>query len=106
MPGWVEKEAVRLMGKKDKFPLAWAGNYLALDRVPANDAITIEFPLIETVEKYRIPGGAEQRSEIFSLQPVPIEGDQIPKSRMDWDGIWYTCHFKADTLIRIEPKRL
>jgi hypothetical protein len=106
MPGWVDKNAVRASGKKGKFPVAWAGNYLVLDGIPPTDAIVIKFPVVETLEKYRIPGGAEQKSEVFGLQPVPIEVDRIPKSRMDWDGIWYSCHFKANTLTKIEPEKV
>jgi hypothetical protein len=25
---------------------------------------------------------------------------------MDWDGVWYTCHFKGNTLVKIEPETL
>jgi hypothetical protein len=105
IPGWVDKNTVRVRGKKGNFPLAWAGNYLSLAQVPAQDEITLEFAVVETLESYKIPGDINQRTELFGLQPMPIEVDRIPKSRMDWDGIWYTCRFRANTLISIVPER-
>jgi len=63
---------------------------LALDRVPPGDELEIEFRVTETMERHKIPGGAEQESEVFDLQPLPVEVDRLPKSRMDWDGIWDT----------------
>jgi hypothetical protein len=106
IPNWVDKARVSARGYKGKYALSWEGNYLVFHRVPPREEITVEFPVQETVEKHIIPSGAHNTSELFGLSPLPIELDKMPVSRMDWDGIWYTCRFKGNTLVKIEPERV
>jgi hypothetical protein len=74
IPRWVDKEAVRsYVNGKETSPF-WISNYLVFDNLDKKDVVTIEFPIVETIEKYAI-GGKE-----------------------------YTCHFKGNTLIDISPR--
>jgi hypothetical protein len=106
IPNWVDKNRVRVRGGRGKITPSWQGNYLVIDRVLPREAVEVEFPVPVTVEKHIIPLGARSTSELFGLSPLPIEVDKIPVSRTDWNGIWYTCDFKGNTLFRIKPEKV
>jgi hypothetical protein len=106
IPNWVDKNRVRARGGRGKLKLSWQGHYLVIDRVLPREEIVVEFHVPESVEKHIIPSSARGTSELFGLSPLPIEVDKIPVSRTDWNGIWYTCNFKGNTLVKIKPEQL
>ena len=63
---------VRVRGLKGALRPAWIGQRLFLDHLLAGDGITIEFPVIEVIEKHRIAGGETiaARSSVFSPQAL------------------------------------
>ncbi|MGH3451257.1 MAG: hypothetical protein ACRDQW_11145 [Haloechinothrix sp.] len=104
LPTWVDRDRVQVYGRKGAIRPAWIGQRMLIDRVAPADEITIEFPVTETVEKHRIPGGANEKTEVFGLQPAsPSTG--VARERADWKGTWYTCRFRANTLVAIEAER-
>ena len=76
IPLWVEKSGVRCSGQAVSTPLVWLNNYLIIDGLAGSEVITIEFPMVETVERYTEPTYETQ----------------------------YTCHFKGNTLVDISPR--
>jgi hypothetical protein len=54
----------------------WLDNYLALEGLVKRDVVTINFPMLETTEKYK---------ELLSDQE-------------------YTCRFKGNTMVDISPR--
>jgi hypothetical protein len=82
IPRWVNKRQVQFRVNNSTSNVSWLGNYAILERVSGKDAITIEFPIVETTEKYTLA------------------------TRWMWvrQTIEYTCHFKGNTLIEISPR--
>jgi len=76
IPRWADKKAVR--GRVNQKPLVahWLNNYLMVEGLAPRDVVTIEFPMVETVEKH---------TELTYRQE-------------------YTCHFKGNTLVDISPR--
>ena len=74
IPRWVRRQAIKSTRNGSPIDGFWLNNYLVFDRVADNDIITIEFPMVETEEKYQ-------------------SGD-----------IEYTCRFKGNTLVDISPR--
>jgi hypothetical protein len=74
IPRWVRRQAIKSTRNGSTIDGFWLNNYLVFDRVTDNDIITIEFPMVETEEKY---------------QSSDVE---------------YTCRFKGNTLVDISPR--
>ena len=74
IPRWVRRQTIKSTRNGSPIDGFWLNNYLVFDRVADNDIITIEFPMVETEEKYQ-------------------SGD-----------IEYTCRFKGNTLVDISPR--
>jgi len=76
IPMWVDKTAVQCQVNGKNVPLLWLNNYLIIDPVAENDFVTIEFPMVETTERWTEPTYATT----------------------------YTCQFKGNTLVDISPR--
>jgi hypothetical protein len=76
IPRWVNKKAVRCRVNEREVNPPSLDNYVTFERLATNDVLTVEFPIVETVEKYK---------ELISGQE-------------------YTCRFKGNTLIDISPR--
>jgi len=81
IPRWVNKKAVKNKVNLEEAKPFWVGNYLVFDRLEEKDVITIEFPMVETTEKYTLP----------------------PFNRWK-ESIEFTCYFKGNTLVDILPR--
>jgi hypothetical protein len=77
IPDWVDKKSVKsALNEKEVNPF-WVNNYLVFKDLSAKDVVVIEFPMVETTEKYRGQ----------SLQ-----------------GVTYECKFRGNTLVDISPR--
>ncbi len=74
IPYWVDKSAVRCDVNGAEVPTSWLGNYLLLLGLAAADAVTVQFPMVEATETYRV---RDTR---------------------------YRCHFRGNTLVDISPR--
>jgi hypothetical protein len=54
IPSWVDKAAVRCRIGQSEVQPGWLGNYLIFDSLSPRSAITIEFPMVEATETYRV----------------------------------------------------
>jgi hypothetical protein len=52
IPKWVDRRATACRAARAKLPFSWAGDFLILSGLTGKEVITIEFPLVETVETY------------------------------------------------------
>ena len=52
IPRWADRSAVRCKANGGERPNIWLNNYLLIRDLSPNDVITIEFPIVETVERY------------------------------------------------------
>lgn len=76
IPRWVDKKAVRCHVNQQAVSPSWLNNYLSIEGLAKQDVVTIEFPLVETTEKYTEMSYAQE----------------------------YTCRFKGNTLVDISPR--
>ena len=76
LPSWSDKRAVQCRVNEQARTTHWLNGYLLIDGLAAGDVITIEFPMVESIEKH---------------------------TAMSY-GIEYTCHFKGNTLVDISPR--
>ncbi len=76
VPRWANKKAVRGFVNQAELTAAWFGDYLVVERLQKGDRVTITFPMVETVEKYK---------ELTS-------------------GLEYTCRFRGNTVVDISPR--
>ncbi|MEE8384444.1 MAG: hypothetical protein V3S01_00820, partial [Dehalococcoidia bacterium] len=77
IPGWADKRAVRCrVDEQELSALDWLGNYLLIGGLTPGQVVTIEFPLVETVEKHT----------------------------ENTYGLEYTCQMKGNTLVDISPR--
>jgi len=73
IPLWVNRKEVQCVNSVQT-PSSWFGNYLIFDALGEEDVVTIEFPMVETTEKYTV------RDQQF------------------------TCQFRGNTLVDISPR--
>ena len=74
IPYWVDKGGVKCRVNERQVSPGWIGNYLVLEGLGPDDEVTIEFPMVESTETYRL---RDTR---------------------------YTCQFKGNTLVDISPR--
>jgi hypothetical protein len=87
IPLFVDKPTVKCrVGQRD-VKLRWFGRYVQLKDLKTDDVITIEFPLMERIEKWTAPG---------LVRPE--------WAHYDTPTVTYTCKFKGNTLIEISPE--
>ena len=76
VPRWVDKKTVRCrVGNADITP-SWLNNYLMIGSLAPSDVVTVDFPLVQTTEKY-----------------TNLTYEQE-----------FTCRFKGNTLVDISPR--
>jgi DUF1680 family protein len=76
IPKWTDKSAVRCRVNQNEIARHWAGSYLLIPSLAPKDVVTLEFPVVETVEKY---------TDLTYQQQ-------------------YTCRFRGNTLMDISPR--
>jgi hypothetical protein len=76
VPRWASKKAVRAWVNRAELTPAWFGDYVVVDGLRGGEQITLTFPMVETVEKYK---------ELTS-------------------GIEYTIRFRGNTVVDISPR--
>lgn len=76
VPLWSDKQAVRCRVNGNDAQLGWLGRYLILDGVKPGDQVVIEFPMIQTTERW---------------------------TELVYETT-YTCQFKGNTLVDISPR--
>jgi len=76
IPKWADKKAVRCRVNKREISRRWAGNYLLIPELAPKDVVVLEFPVVETVEKY---------TDLTYQQQ-------------------YACRFRGNTLMDISPR--
>jgi hypothetical protein len=76
LPRWVDRSAVRCFVQEAGTTPQWVKNYLVIDGLSSGDIVTVEFPVVETVEKHTV---------------------------VDY-GHEYTCLYKGNTLVDISPR--
>ena len=77
IPYWVDKKSVKSKVNGNETKTLWIDNYLFFGNVNPNDVVVIEFPMVESFEKYK--------------------GKTINDDA-------YECHFKGNTLVDISPR--
>jgi hypothetical protein len=75
VPAWVDKSAVRCRVNDRRIPPHWLNNYLMVEGLAPKDVVTLEFPMVETIEEHTEPRSRQQ----------------------------YTCRFRGNTLVEISP---
>jgi hypothetical protein len=76
VPLWAEKNAVRCRVNQKPLVTRWLNNYLLVDGLAPQDIVTIEFPVLQTVEKHADLNYGQE----------------------------YTCLFRGNTLVDISPR--
>ena len=85
IPLWVDRRSVDCrVGDRSDAP-RWFGNYLRFDGLSDGDQITVEFPIVERVESYTVPGKIGGRPD-----------------SPGWPGrVTHSCRFKGNTLVEL-----
>jgi hypothetical protein len=81
IPLWVDRSAVRCTLAGEELPAHWFGQYLRFSDLRPQDALTIEFPVVERTEVWTIP-------------------------RLTWPGPStrvHTLRFRGNTLVVLTP---
>ena len=73
LPLWTDKKAVRCQMAPGEVSPVWFGQYLHFPGLQSGDQLTIDFPMVETTEKWTLD-------------------DQV-----------HTCRFRGNTLIGMSP---
>lgn len=50
IPKWVKRPAISCTAAGAKAPFSWAGNFMVLTGLKGKETLTLEFPMVETVE--------------------------------------------------------
>ena len=82
IPLWVDRKAIRCTRGGQELPQVWFGGYLRFQDLKPDDALTIEFPMVETNEEWAA---------------APPAAGEAGESRL------YTCRFRGNTLMEISP---
>jgi hypothetical protein len=56
IPRWADRRAITCRNAAGDLPFSWAGNFLVLSGLMGKEAITLEFPMTESVETYYLLG--------------------------------------------------
>jgi hypothetical protein len=112
IPRWVDQKTVLSQVNKRETPSSWLGRYLVFDQIAPGDTITIKFPIVESRETYQsgweglqIPGWTEIT--------LPFEQDTMPRpfeyvvsaaQKKPAELTTFTCYFKGNTLVDIQPR--
>jgi hypothetical protein len=96
IPRWVDKNAVKSDVNGRTAEPFWLGNCLFYEGVKPNDVITLQFPMIETHEKYTLLWKAE---DMWPESTNPGSSWK-PKEKPDV----YTLTMRGNTLVDIAPR--
>jgi hypothetical protein len=112
IPRWVKTQVVRSRLDDREIQPSWLGRYLLFEGLQPGEALTVEFPVVETIETYQvgweglpIPGWTEVTRPLITdtvHQPftyVVSTGQVRPQELTP-----FTCHFRGNTLVDIQPR--
>jgi len=54
IPKWVDRRAITCRSADTNLAFSWAGNFLILSGLSGDETVTVEFPMVETVETYHL----------------------------------------------------
>ena len=94
IPMWVNETAVKCKVNGKKASMFWIGRYLVFDNVAGKDAITIEFPVVETQETYTL----KWKDSDFWFEGTSPSYWWEPKPTL------YTLTMRGNTLVDINPR--
>ncbi len=114
IPRWVEEQAVLCQLNEQEIQPSWLGRYLLFDQLKPGDNLMIEFPIVESTETYQVgweglqvPGWTEVTRPLVTdtvrrhFSYVVSTGQVRPAELTT-----FTCHFKGNTLVDIQPREL
>jgi hypothetical protein len=112
IPRWADLRAVRSSLNEREIRPYGVGRYLIFDPVAPGDTLTIGFPMVETIETYQVgwegiqlPGWTEITRPLEShLPPQPFEYVVSTGQVRPAVLTTFTCRFKGNTLIDINPR--
>lgn len=112
IPRWVDLQAIRSTLNGEETRPYWIGRNLVFDKVSPSDEITIEFPIVESIETYQngweglqIPGWTEVTLPLITdVKPDPFAYIASTGQNKPTELTIYTCHFKGNTLVDIYPR--
>jgi hypothetical protein len=112
IPRWADLRAVRSNLNEREIRPYGVGRYLIFDPVSPGDTLTIGFPMVETIETYQVgwegiqlPGWTEITRPLEShLPPQPFEYVVSTGQVRPEVFTTFTCRFKGNTLIDINPR--
>jgi len=84
IPLWADRGEVTCLNNGLNTQTAWFGNYLRINDLRPGDEVTIEFPMVETTERW-------------TVHQVQWPGNRIGEQ------VTHTCHFRGNTLIEMTP---
>jgi len=94
IPQWVDKESVTSTINKKLAKPFWVGNHLVFDELDKNDEVVINFPMVETTEKYTL----RWKEEDFWPESTNPGKNWVPGDAE------FTMHFRGNTLVDISPR--
>jgi hypothetical protein len=112
IPRWVDRQAIRSELNGEEAHLFWLDRNLVFEKVSPGDKITIEFPMVESIETYQngweglqIPGWTEVTLPLITdVKPDPFAYIASTGQNKPTELTTYTCHFKGNTLVDIYPR--
>jgi len=88
LPRWVDKKAVQCRLNDAPVPLAWLSNYLVVESVAPGDRVVLEFPVVQTTERwteltYDITYAIELKAN--TVVDISPRADGPPWKHVRWD---------------------
>lgn len=112
LPRWVDLAAVRCRRNGLEAPAVFLERSLLLEQVQLGERIEVDFPVVESVETYQcgweglqIPGWTEVTRPLEQdPTPRPFEYVVSAAQKRPAELTAFTCHFRGNTLIEIQPR--
>jgi hypothetical protein len=119
MPSWVDKSAVRCRVNQQPASTHWLNNYLAIEGLAPCDVVTVEFPMVETVETYTLPSYPDRYTIRFrgnTVVDISPRADRLALTEMGSDDgaffpvkkgypVYQREHYRRDRVPLVEKMR-
>ena len=96
IPRWVDKQAIASRFSRRAAKPHWVGQYLVYEDVKSDDVLTINFPVVETTEKFTLKW---KQDEFWKESTNPGNNWQARSN-----AAVSTCTFRGNTLVDIFPR--
>ena len=100
IPYWVDKNSVKSNINGNASSPYWIENYLVFENMKSKDILTIEFPMVETIEKYKGQSMQELTYEFHFRGNTVV--DMSPREEMDESGFCYS-YYRGEGRDRVYP---